>query len=540
MIVIASYFKDAGTLLIALVISLTAWAWSARVIRAQTLSLRSRDFVQSARAVGEPVRRIVFFEILPNEIPLIAAQFLGTMIFAVLTQAGLAFLGIGSANTWSWGTMMYWAENAGALQLSAWWWFVPPGLCLALLGAGLALLNFGIDEFGHNRPVKRRHRRASNRALRTRPDDLPRQLGDTVLDVKNLSVVYDTGSEALRAVNDVSLGLGVGTTVGIAGESGSGKSTLAHAIATLTRPPAEIVSGSVEYFPVSSDGKPAKAVDVVRLEGEELRRFRWEEIAVVFQSALNALNPVLSIRAQLTDTIRAHRPGVSRREAGAWAGRLLDEVGVTLRPPRCFPASTLRWYAPTRHDRHGVGAATADPHHGRADHGSRRGDSATDPQADRRAPDRPHFAMVFITHDLSLLLEIADVIAVMYVGELVEVGRTQAIYKAPAHPYTAGLLASSPPLRGPRRTLTGIPGLPPDLHRSIAGCPFASRCSRRMDRCDVERPTLVRLRSEDPRYGEQSVACWLHTDAAPDIPPVAFAPSPQEGPAAGAEGERGT
>jgi peptide/nickel transport system ATP-binding protein len=151
-----------------------------------------------------------------------------------------------------------------------------------------------------------------------------------------------------------------------------------------------------------------------------------------------------------------------------------------------------------------------------------------------------HFAMVFITHDLSLLLEIADVIAVMYAGELVEVGRTQAIYKVPAHPYTAGLLASSPPLRGPRRTLTGIPGLPPDLHRSIAGCPFASRCSRRMDRCDVERPTLVRLRSEDPRYGEQSVACWLHTDAAPDIPPVAFAPSPQEGPAAGAEGERGT
>ena len=91
--------------------------------------------------------------------------------------------------------------------------------------------------------------------------------------------------------------------------------------------------------------------------------------------------------------------------------------------------------------------------------------------------------MVFITHDLSLLLEIADVIAVMYAGELVEVGRTQAIYKVPAHPYTAGLLESSPPLRGPRRTLTGIPGLPPDLHRAIAGCPFASRCSRRMDRC---------------------------------------------------------
>ena len=194
-IVIASYFKNASTFLIALVISLTAWAWSARVIRAQTLSLRSRDFVQSARAAGEPVRRIVFFEILPNEIPLIAAQFLGTMIFAILTQAGLAFLGVGSANTWSWGTMMYWAENAGALQLAAWWWFVPPGFCLALLGAGLAMLNFGIDEFGHNRPAKGRRWRQAKSVSRTRSNGLVRPLGEAVLDVRELSVVYDTGNE---------------------------------------------------------------------------------------------------------------------------------------------------------------------------------------------------------------------------------------------------------------------------------------------------------------------------------------------------------
>ena len=286
-IVIASYFKNAGTLLIALVISLTAWAWSAHVIRAQTLSLRSRDFIQSARSAGEPLRRIVFFEILPIEIPLIAAQFLGTMIFAILTQAGLAFLGVGSASTWSWGTMMYWAENAGALQLAAWWWFVPPGFCLALLGAGLALLNFGIDEFGHNRPTKRRRWRTGRRVSRTVSAGISGDVGDEVLEVKNLSVVYDTGREALQAVNNVSLGLRIGTTVGIAGESGSGKSTLAHAIATLTRPPAEIVSGSVYYFPASSDDKFGGTVDVVGLKGEELRKFRWEEIAVVFQSALN-------------------------------------------------------------------------------------------------------------------------------------------------------------------------------------------------------------------------------------------------------------
>ncbi len=539
-IVIASYFKDASTLLIALVISLTAWAWSARVIRAQTLSLRSRDFVQSARAAGEPVRRIVFFEILPNEIPLIAAQFLGTMIFAVLTQAGLAFLGIGSANTWSWGTMMYWAENAGALQLAAWWWFVPPGFCLAMLGAGLALLNFGIDEFGHNRPVRRRRWRRSSLSLRTQSNGLVRPPGDTVLDVKDLSVVYDTGSNALRAVNDVSLRLGVGTTVGIAGESGSGKSTLAHAIATLTRPPAEIVSGSVDYFPASTDSKSANAIDVVRLQGEELRKFRWEEIAVVFQSALNALNPVLSIRAQLTDTIRAHRPGVNKREAGVWAGKLLDEVGVTRDRLDAFPHQL----SGGMRQRVMIAMALAlQPQILIMDEPTTALDVVTQRQILKRIAELQtelNFAMVFITHDLSLLLEIADVIAVMYAGELVEVGRTQAIYKVPAHPYTAGLLESSPPLRGPRRTLTGIPGLPPDLHRAIAGCPFASRCSRRMDRCDVERPTLVRLQPEDPRYGEQSVACWLHADAGPATSPEAVAPSPAEGTTAGAEGEGGT
>jgi peptide/nickel transport system permease protein len=150
-IVLAGYLHGAGTLPVALVISITAWPWTARVLRAQTLSLRQRDYVYAARASGESTLRIVSFEILPNEIPLIAAQFLTTVLYAILIQAGLAFLGVGSVTTWSWGTMLYWAENAEALSLGAWWWFVPPGLALALLGTGLALLNFGIDEYANPR-----------------------------------------------------------------------------------------------------------------------------------------------------------------------------------------------------------------------------------------------------------------------------------------------------------------------------------------------------------------------------------------------------
>lgn len=163
-IVLAGYLHGAGTLAVAIVISVTGWAWSARILRAQTLSLRNRDFVQAARASGESTRRIICFEILPLEVPLIAAQFITTVIYAILTQAGLAFLGVGSVTTWSWGTMLYWAQNAQALPLGAWWWFVPPGLCLALLGTALALLNFGIDEVTN--PRLRSPRRSARRLAR--------------------------------------------------------------------------------------------------------------------------------------------------------------------------------------------------------------------------------------------------------------------------------------------------------------------------------------------------------------------------------------
>jgi peptide/nickel transport system permease protein len=146
-IVLAGYLPSKGSLAIAVVISITGWAWGARVLRAQTLSFRRRDFVEAARVAGERPLRIIFAEILPNEGAIVASIFLGTVIFAVLTQAGLAFLGLSNVSVWSWGTMLYWAQNDQALQAGAWWWFVPPGLCLALLGTSLALINFGIDEF---------------------------------------------------------------------------------------------------------------------------------------------------------------------------------------------------------------------------------------------------------------------------------------------------------------------------------------------------------------------------------------------------------
>ncbi len=157
-IVLAAYFPR-GPLTISFVIIFTNWAWQARVLRSQTLSMRSREFVTAARVSGENTWRIIFYEVFPNEIGLVVAGFVSTTIYVVLTWAALEFLGLGDGTIPSWGGMLYWAQQAGALGGGLWWWFIPPGLCIALLGAGLSLINFGIDEIAdprlrRERPMK--------------------------------------------------------------------------------------------------------------------------------------------------------------------------------------------------------------------------------------------------------------------------------------------------------------------------------------------------------------------------------------------------
>lgn len=151
LVVILGYLPHSGQLPTAIVLSGLGWPWGARVIRAQTLSLRRRDYVAAAREVGEPTWRIIVFELLPNQIGLIAASFVGTVLYAILTSVALAFVGVADLTNWSYGTILYWAQSGNAVQLGAWWWYVPPGVCAALLGTSLVLLNFGLDELGNPR-----------------------------------------------------------------------------------------------------------------------------------------------------------------------------------------------------------------------------------------------------------------------------------------------------------------------------------------------------------------------------------------------------
>jgi peptide/nickel transport system permease protein len=170
-IIVTAAAPSGGAVLVALIIGFTSWAWNARVLRAQTLSLRRRDYIEASRANGEKTWRIILFEILPNLTAIIASGFVGTVIFAVTSEITLAFIGIGADSGWNWGTILFWAQSQQALAQGAWWWFVPAGLAIAFLGTALSLINFGIDEFVSPRlrsAGKTKVKTASGRTVRMR------------------------------------------------------------------------------------------------------------------------------------------------------------------------------------------------------------------------------------------------------------------------------------------------------------------------------------------------------------------------------------
>jgi peptide/nickel transport system ATP-binding protein len=323
-----------------------------------------------------------------------------------------------------------------------------------------------------------------------------------LLEVTGLSVDYGDGEGAVHAVRDVDLVIHRGEALGLAGESGSGKSTLALAVTRLLRDPARIIRGQVVLHPSPQAESSAVPVDLVSLSRSELRPLRWEDIAIVPQSAMNALNPVLGLRAQMTDVLREHRPDMSKAERFERAGELLDIVGVNRDRLRAYPhelSGGMRQRAMI------AMALLLQPSLIVMDEPTTALDVVTQRQileelADLR--ERFGFAMLLITHDLSLLLEVADRIAVMYAGRLVEVAGVEALHDQPAHPYTAGLLGSFPPLVGPRRTLVGIPGSPPDLRQLPPGCPFAPRCAYATDECKEHLPPLAAPAER------RSVACF--------------------------------
>ena len=328
-----------------------------------------------------------------------------------------------------------------------------------------------------------------------------------VLEIRNLSVDYGLGDQAVRAVQNVDLTLHRGEVLGLAGESGSGKSTLAYGLTRLLPPPGVVSGGQVIYHP--REGEP---VDVLRLSDAGLRQFRWAETSIVFQGAMNSLNPVYKVSTQLTDVLAAHEPSMGKAERISRARELLTLVGISPDRMDSYPHQL----SGGMRQRVMIGMALAlEPQLVIMDEPTTALDVVMQRQILRQLVglrERLGFSVLFITHDLSLLVEFSDRIAIMYGGRIVEQAPADRLYRDPLHPYSDGLLHAFPPLRGERRELTGIPGSPPDLRSMPTGCAFHPRCPKAFDPCRSDLPRLgAPVDPADPTPGqERSVACWLH------------------------------
>ncbi len=371
---------------------------------------------------------------------------------------------------------------------------------------------------------------------------------DTLLEVKNLNVDYLASNGTVHAVTDVSFTLQRGEILGVAGESGSGKSTLAYAISRLLRPPAIITQGEVIYYPgrsaalegtmhisqlekkkaaqdvgtrtfsggeviIASQEWGADAIDmtssfdVLQCSEAQLRAFRWNALSIVFQSAMNALNPVMDIGTQIMDVLHTHRPEMGADARKHRAVELLKLVGIAPDRLRSYPHEL----SGGMRQRAVIAIALAlSPEIIIMDEPT----TALDVVVQReilteimRLREELHFAVIFITHDLSLLLEVADKIAIMYAGRIVEQATRRDLYRQACHPYSYGLLNSFPTLHGPRRRMSGIPGSPPDLRAVPVGCAFHPRCPMAFSACHEVLPPL---RVVDTEHAEQIVACHLY------------------------------
>lgn len=316
---------------------------------------------------------------------------------------------------------------------------------------------------------------------------------EKLLDVQNLSVEYLAGRGSVRAVDGVSLTIHKGEVVGLAGESGSGKSTIAQAIMRILQPPAIITGGKVLLA-----GK-----DVLAMSDKEIREFRWDQVSMVFQSAMNSLNPVMTIGDQIMDALLVHRK-ITEEQAEEHAREMLRIVGIE--PDRIV--SYPHQLSGGMRQRAVIAIALAlQPPLMIMDEPTTALDVVVQREILAKITELREefgFSILFITHDMSLLVEISDRIAIMYAGEIVEMAPSREIFENPLHPYTQGLMASFPALTGPRKELQGIPGSPPDLIAPPSGCRFHPRCPHRMDICDKVAPKYIEAK---PGH---FVACHLY------------------------------
>ena len=480
LLIVTLFGPGAGTLIACL--SVLFAPGFARVTYGETLSVRQLDHVEAVRALGARAPRIILATVLPNITGPVMVQLSLTIASAILVESGLSFLGLGVVPPDpSWGLMIRGAR--GYMSYSAMGLIWP---CVALT-ASVLIFNWVCDGL---RDLFDPQTRPGQTPPEERPESpAPAFQADALLQVDDLHTQLRTGRGLVRAVDGVDLSLRPGETVAIVGESGSGKSMTGLSIMGLVPGPyGRIVGGRVRLA-----GRDGEVVDLAAATDGEMERIRGSEIAMIFQEPMTALNPVYRIGDQIAETLRRHL-GVERREAWRQAVDMLDRVGVPepgLRA-RAFPhelSGGLRQRAMI------AMALVLRPRLIIADEPTTALDVTIQAQILdllRRllAESDPKPALIFITHDLGVVSEIADRVVVFYAGRAVEEGLVREVFDSPRHPYTRGLLDSVPTSAAGDR-LRVIEGTVPGPHDEPAGCAFAPRCRLARETCRTQDPDLL-------------------------------------------------
>jgi peptide/nickel transport system permease protein len=471
----------------------------ARNIRGITVGIAHKEFVDAARLSGMSDARIILTEILPNVIPVIVIAMSTTVGWMILETAGLSFLGLGSQPPVAdLGSMLGEARSALITNPHT---SIVPGVMILVIVMAVNLLGDGVRDAldprlksgALTRPMP------ATRVARDAPPP-PATAEDGLLTIAGLHTQFHVKSRIYRAVGGVDLALHPGECLGLIGESGSGKSVTALSVMGLVASPPGVITGGAVYF----EGR-----DLVGAPYEALRTLRGRRVAYIFQDPLATLHPLYTVGDQLIEAVSSHRR-ISKAEGRAHAIDLLKQVRIPNAENRIdnYPHEL----SGGMRQRVGIAMALAnDPDVIIADEPTTALDVTVQAQILTLLDDLRRergLAILFITHDFGVVAQLCDRVAVMYAGRIVEEGPTEAILNAPAHPYTAKLMACVPELGGGRRRLEAIPGLPPGVDALPPGCAFAPRCTRATEAC---RAGEIALDATGP---DRRVRC-LHPVATP-------------------------
>jgi len=478
-----------------------------RLIRGEVISVREETYVDAARATGVAPGRLIRTHILPNVASPLIIQVALALGYGILIDAGLSFLGVGEQPpTASWGLML---TEAYRFIFSSPLTLVYPGVAILLTVLAFNLVADGLrDALGRERFGAKPPPRATRPAVRVGAEPTPAGAGPVapatpataeLLTVEHLRVEFATRGGWLPVVEDVGFGVLPGRTLGLVGESGSGKTVSALAImGLLPRRESRVPEGSV-YF---------SGMELTSLSAEKMRRIRGNDIAMIFQEPMTSLNPAYTVGNQIAEQVRAHRKG-GRGEAWSHAVDMLDQVGIPdpKRRARDYPHA----FSGGMRQRVMIAMAlSCEPKLLIADEPTTALDVTTQAQILEllaSLQQERQMAMIFVTHDLGVIADIADEVVVMYAGQVVERTAVAGLFDRPRHPYSEALLASMPQLAAPGAALKVIAGQVPRPDEMVSGCRFGPRCDYVTEPC---RSAPVALEPSAPGAG--LVRCILHDD----------------------------